>query len=413
MGSDAIIVVIGLLAAIITIYEFLIKRREKIRAASASEANFKPQKNLQNQSLVSDTPGFKILPDELLQYYWNYQYRDISENEAEKSWAVKESAVLTGELVRARQRPGLSVAVLSVDLAIRIFGKRRADSRIDRAITWAMNQTSKNPPYFILANRYHEIDDDTEKVYDLRHTIAFAQILALTGELRNHINGYLDLVFETKNKNGSWQKGLGETVSELFSTMYAVMFLGICLNKGYVCDKDREKAVSYLDEGVTWILEQKSKSTGLWEIRKFKDKPWGSIVISSLIINGIHLIRGNLSDNWSTAQGETVDSIVRRVSWGSVWKGVPSPQRIRIESRIAVALSRIKRCRIALSKETEELVDLYLKNWKNRATEEVKKFKHEEMDLSTCIYLLESLYSDNELTRVADKLDFDANNEVK
>ena len=59
------------------------------------------------------------IPLRLLSYIWEYP----TLGDPQKSWAVKESAILKGDLVSACKMPGLGIAIFSTELALKAFGE--------------------------------------------------------------------------------------------------------------------------------------------------------------------------------------------------------------------------------------------------------------------------------------------------
>jgi hypothetical protein len=119
------------------------------------------------------------LPIKLLSFIW--QYPEHGRNHV--SWAVKDSLVLRGQLENAREKPGLGVAIVITELALKIFGNK-ANSRIDGCVTWAQANALASPPHLLKGTHSYSSDSREEIVPDFRHSIAFAIILARTGKLK-------------------------------------------------------------------------------------------------------------------------------------------------------------------------------------------------------------------------------------
>lgn len=139
----------------------------------------------------------------LLAIFWSYPL--LGENEA--SWAVKESAVLFGQLGTARENPAPGVAIVTTEFAQKTFGAA-SDSRIAGCVAWGVRHAESAPPFRLLVKA---IDPVTYRVIetkpDLRHTLAFAVVLARARKHYSYLTQYLQLAIDLQREDGGVAAG--------------------------------------------------------------------------------------------------------------------------------------------------------------------------------------------------------------
>ncbi len=236
----------------------------------------------------SDSP----LPYRLLSLIWNYPL--VGGNHT--SWAVKESAVLKGELKSASQRPGLGIAIFSTELALKAFGND-AESRIDGCLKWGLSRTQSESPFLMLVEGTEPITSKTEVKTDFRHTLALSIILARTRKHINHLKHYLQLTLDLqRDDDGGWPPGEGITVSEVFTVFYAAEFLTLCNLIEDIPKEMRRKAVLARDKGIDWLINDADQNK-LWKSGVL-DYPWDSLLSTAWVLRRLVHFKEITSELW-------------------------------------------------------------------------------------------------------------------
>lgn len=329
------------------------------------------------------SPEEKI-PYKLLFLIWEYPYGDGIHN----SWAVKESEILCGNLDIARKSPGLGIAIFSTQLAQEVFG-RRADSRIDRCVQWALGRTQLKPPYQVLVEDKEPITSAIKTKPDFRHTICLGIILARTCKHLNHVKHYLDLVLEMQSQNGGWPPSNGVTVSEVFTVIYATEFLSICAELNSLSPQLSKEALKAARKGIQWLINTKDDNF-LWSSGVMTDYLWDRIWTTSWILRRLAPLHKIVIEGWEDCLNESLHHMVRLARTPATWLKTNPTQRFRVEARITAGASLALRA-LQLNKFVEETVTEYLQDWNNRANATIKGLPDNELDLATSLFLVDSL----------------------
>ncbi len=342
----------------------------------------KMNENMDKGSTIE--PGQQNLQNKLLLYFWNYPTAGIIES----SLAVKESAVFRGDLIYAREKPGLGSAIISTELALKYFGNL-SESRIDGCISWALSNTQNNYPRFIIAEFIDPITSLMIKKPDFRHTLAFAIILARTGKLFPLLKEYLQVVLETQRDDGGWAPGEGVTISELFTVLYGLELLHLCSQNDNLSAIEIRHCINSRDRAALWFINN-STDDGLWVSGVMKEYSWDDIVSTAWVLHRIANINISIS-GWDECIVSAAHTMITRARLQEQWIHTPDIQRFRVESRIAAATVKILKLNF-LPYDIEEHLNLYLNNWKRKTASFLRGLPDSELDLSTVLFCLEGLF---------------------
>ena len=345
---------------------------------------------------LSPTGNNLSIPQRLLAFIWNYPTAGGNY----VSWAVKESAVLKGDLNFAINKPGLGIAIFSTELALRTFGDN-ANSRVDGCINWGLSRTQKASPFLMLAEGIEPITSKPEKKTDFRHTLAFSIILARTRKQLNHLQHYVRLTIELQEDGGGWPPGEGVTVSEVFTVFYAAEFLTLCSHINDLSREIRKKAIIARDDAIDWLIRNTNKNS-LWK-SDVLNYPWDQYFTTAWVLRRLIPLSDISSKSWILCANQAFHSMILGALDPSTWSTTNDLQRFRVEARIASA-STIFMNTFKLDNIVSERVTAYLKDWRQRTERTLLDIPEKELDLSTALFLVDSLINPLELKEWGNKV---------
>jgi hypothetical protein len=395
--------IVGVLAGVISAwiaYDGYLHRRNRRLKFNWQSLGIRIVDIRQETLKADDSP--LVSAGDLLQYFWDYPITQKTQSFAEQSWAVKESLILKGNLLEGREKPGLGCAILSVRFALEVFGEAAAKGRIDQVVEWAMRRTDKVHPHLLIDSIFVPTDSTTQQIKDFRHTLAFAEILAMTGRAPSYRDGYLEhtLDKQRERRDGGWNAGENATVSELLTVLYAVIFLGTCKQRVRLSSDKHKEVDEAMNLGISWIVEAASESH-LWNIEYLRGQSWNEVLTTAFVLRGMSILGSVPNHSWNQCAGAAQKSLVTATLDQATWKNIDGPlQHFRIESRIGASIARRQQS-WATSATTHDQIDAYLGGWRVRGMGQLKKTPPSELDLSTVMYWLESAYSIDELRSAA------------
>jgi hypothetical protein len=351
---------------------------------------YRGHKTAQAKSLTDEKVLPVDIPDKLLSLIWHYP-----ENGGNcVSWAVKESYVLRGWLKKAREEPGLGVAIVTTELALNIFGEN-ANSRIDGCITWAIANSFSEPPFFLKGKRSDTRDSEEEVVPDFRHTLAFSIILARTGKLKERVNEFLQYTLNHQNADGGWSAGQGKTVSEVFTVLYAIEFLSVCALDDQITETKRSIVQASRDHAMDWLI-LKVSGNGMWESGVFKDYVWDDLFTTAWVLYRLSQLKDIISSKWNEVLLRSSLLMISKVSKPTTWERSPQLQHFRLEARVAAALAVYQSTGLLDSNGSESLL-IYLSDWRRRAELFARKISDDDWDVATAAFYLQAMFSLNDI----------------
>jgi len=331
----------------------------------------------------------------LLSLIWSYPLGEGNQ----ASWAVKESAVLKGNLGSARDEPGLGVAIVTTELALTVFGEA-ANSRIDRCISWGVENAEKEPPYRVFGGLRDKSSWATVEKPDIRHTLAFAVILARSRRYYTYLESYVRLAVELQRDDGGWPEDSVVTVSPVFTAFYATELLHLAAADEQFSQASRRAASEGRDRGVEWRMKD-CDADGLWSTGVLSSFGWDKILASAWVLHRLAQTADIEVAGWKGCLDRALLSIVRKASTTETWDNSSESQRQRVEARIAASVERGSRIK-GLSLATSEASDLFLAAWKTKAVRWVTQLPPEELDVATAAFLLEGLTTTGQLQGLAE-----------
>lgn len=341
--------------------------------------------------------GMVPTPVRLLSLVWSYP---LLPGENQASWAVKESAVLQGNLGSARDEPGLGVAIVTTEVALAAFG-RAADGRIDRCVTWGLQHAQQEPPYLVTAGvRDQSTWGVIEVKPDLRHTLAFGVILARTRRSPKHLDAYVGLaVARQREEDGEWPAESVATTSPVFSALYAVELLHLAVSGDLVAPDLVDPARKARDRGIGWLMRNRDEC-GMWSTGVLARFPWDRVVASSWVVHRLIQTASLRVNGWRECLESALLAVISGARDSGTWVGCSEAQRQRIEARAAAAVSRVRRLPGAPA-SVQEAARSYLAEWRDRALRWAKAVPDEELDIATAAFMVEALATGDDLRKWA------------
>ena len=347
---------------------------------------------IQQSPVRNDLP----IPQRLLTFIWNYPLA----GENNTSWAVKETAVLRGELKSASKKPGLGIAIYSTELALKAFGDF-ANARIDGCINWGLSRTQPEPPFLMLVEGTEPITSKTEIKTDFRHTLALSIIIARAQKHLNHLKHYVQLTLDLQEDDGGWPPGEGVTVSEVFTVFYAAELLTLCSQINELSKEMRQRAVLARDKSIDWLIRNANKNK-LWKSGVL-NYPWDPHFSTAWVLRRLLPLKEISSKSWVHCANQALHSMVLGALDPSTWSTTNDLQRFRVEARIASATTISTRT-LELDDIVTERVAAYLKVWRQRTERILLDISDEELDLSTVLFLVDSLIEPSKLKQWGNKV---------
>jgi hypothetical protein len=309
-------VIIGIIAIIVTVVGIIIGLPPFIRYVND---NFNYNKTLSIQFRKYSTVK------KIISYIWYFPMEKRQE-----SWAIKESQVFLGNLEKAKQNPGLGIAILSVEFALNFFGEI-ANERIDDCINWGIIRTQKSKPFFVQVKYTDERTTNIKHVPDFRHTIALGIILSKTNKYPSHLDEYLKFIITNQHEDGGWSAGQGLTASELFSCLYAIELLMLNRENPIII----KKVDASIQKATNWLIKEQSEYN-LWRSGVFPDYYWDIFFASTWILN--RLVPLNLdkyNNNWRQVVIKTSLSILSKYQTIN-WQKIENLERFRIDASVSL-----------------------------------------------------------------------------
>lgn len=327
----------------------------------------------------------------LLKLVWNYPLG----GQEDQSWAVKESAVLRGEIAIARERPGLGVAIVTTELALLAFGPA-AKSRIEIVATWASQQCEKTAPYRMTVQVIDEITYAVqESKPDLRHTLALAIVLLRANSDQTRSAEYVRLALQTQEKDGGWPAAGPTTSTAVFTTLYGIEVLSLAAKHPVIGTRYPRSLDCAHSLAFQWLIKNRQEN-GLWSTGVFDDEPWDCAVATAWILQRMIPAPAELRTKWKTCVNTATIEMMSLVESPSTWRGTTEAQRFRIEARVAAALRRVADSNF-LSGVGRERVGRYLGSWTSRALGRLRDLPRAELDVSTAAFAIWGLVDENDL----------------
>jgi hypothetical protein len=201
----------------------------------------------------------KAVGPRLLSFIWEYPKL----GEPQSSWGVKESSVLRGHMEQAILHPGLGVSIATTQLAEGLF---RGTPPIAESTAVSIGPSEGYIPSTSTCSSlksHDQIEGRWVPKPDFRHTLAFGVILARFEKREAHVAHYRQLALRKQRKDGGWPKGQGPTKSELFSAIYAIELLDLCIANGRLNPRSCRATERARDRGREWIAAL-PRWRGLW-----------------------------------------------------------------------------------------------------------------------------------------------------
>lgn len=330
----------------------------------------------------------------LLRLVWNYPRLGAEE----KSWAVKESAVLLGEMATAREHPGLGISIVTTELGLLAFGSA-AESRIAGVATWALQHCEREPPFRMTANVRDPIGFATIEVKpDLRHTMAFGIVLIRANRDLARAAGYLALALDAQQDDGGWMAADPTGDRAVFATLYGAEL--VCLGAGNpVLRPDlRRRLPRARRRALEWLILNRLDN-GLWSTGVFRDEAWDCAVATAWVLHRMIQPPRSLSSEWKGVVDRAVLQLVSLCEDRITWLGTSAALRFRIEARVAGAVRRVLSSH-ALLTCAEEPARRYLGAWQLGVRSQLEELNPSEVDVGTAAFAAWGLADADELRRL-------------
>jgi hypothetical protein len=335
--------------------------------------------------------GSGSIKSRLLSFIWHYPL--LGENEG--SWAVKESAVLNGDLGTAREKPSLGVAIVTTELASIAFGEA-AQARVDLCVAWALAHAERTAPYQMVDESRDWIHyEQLEPKPDFRHTLAFAVILARTRKQYEVLTSHLRLALKRQREDGGWPADSVRTISPVFTAFYGVELLHLAVSDPEIPAELRKEIPERRAKAIKWLMNNRDND-GLWPSGVFPDSEWDRSFATAWVLHRLVMTASVTVDGWHECLDGAALAMIQQTIDPKTWAGSSESQRYRVEARVGAAAARVVRIP-GLSSRCLEACEVYLHSWEQRAKEWIKRLGMEGIDVGTASFLLYAMTSDKEL----------------
>jgi hypothetical protein len=313
------------------------------------------------------------------------------ETEATRSWAVKESTVLRGDLTHASEQPGLGISLFTTELALNIFGGA-AIPKVCNCVDWGVSQIMARPPFFIQQANLEAVDGNIVYKPDFRHTVALAILMSRSGTYQNLRNEYLNTILNQILPDGSWPSIPNDEKSSLPATVYAVEFLMISQKKGEGVTPNLLDAIRHGQEFIA-----RSTIDGGWTAGIFPGKPWEQVWTTAYLFPRLTSEHLPVFDGWTDTLVKVAEFLLRAAP-KAVYEN--DLLRFRVEARVAAALA----CALGLSEIPPLLappINSWLNLWEHRFFETLRQIPFSECDLATATFSSRALIRNKNLSEIA------------
>ncbi len=368
-----------------------------MKGRRASRIDDKSESDTQVESAAPaphDSPATSI-GDRLLQILWLYP----EPGELSACWAVKESDVIRGNLDLAQQQPGLGIAIMSTEAAIHAFGDHAAE-KLEGVVAWGMGKAQADKPNLVLTKDPRTSD---ETLPDLRHTLALAIILARTRKHIARLRQYVEFALSKQRpQSGGWPQGEDVMGSELFSSVYALELIGLCIEEYTEWTTLLERSRKAIFDGTNWLCNEHT-NTGVWTSRLFGGALWEPLWATAWVLRRLTPINSIHSSNYAHHASQAMQRLIQCASNPATWEGTPEDQRFRVEARVASAVA-VGMKKLATEDATRDQANTYMFVWRRRANRLIGKMKDQEIDLATALFLLDSLVDQKKLNQIGQRV---------
>jgi len=304
--------------------------------------------------------------NQLLKYFWSYPNPETSR----ASWAVKENLVLKGKLKEAEENPGMGLALLSTELAMKVFGKTASRKKVEGCISWA-------------ASRYPVEQPVNTSAPEFSQRLAFGIVQLRAGSVLPSFNSFMESAFNI-SENG-WFLDECTKKTSVFTVLYAAEILDLYVYE--VSDMEKKNVYRGRKERVfSWLRAQ---NRGMWGTGGIFP---GAEILDELVTSSWLMVRlTNFRElpqtDWPDLLQQTMVNMTEGASKPETWAGVDPALRFRIEARVAAAASMfVQKYQGQLG---TDFAEKYLDDWKVRR--ETDGLDDSEYDLATVVAVLQGL----------------------
>ncbi|MBC8193677.1 MAG: hypothetical protein H8E18_14920 [FCB group bacterium] len=304
--------------------------------------------------------------NKLLKYFWSYPNPETSR----ASWAVKENLVLKGKLKEAEENPGMGLALLSTELAMKVFGKTASRKKVEGCISWA-------------ASRYPVEQPVNTSAPEFSQRLAFGIVQLRAGSVLPSFNSFMESAFNI-SENG-WFLDECTKKTSVFTVLYAAEILDLYAPK-VLETKKKGVYIGRKESVLSWLYAQ---NRGMWGTggifpgAELLDK----LVTSAWIMVRLTNFAALPQTKWPILLQETMINMLDGAAKSETWLGVDPALRFRIEARVAAAASMF--IQKYTGHHSIDFAEKYLDDWKVRR--EANDLDESKYDLATVIAVLQGL----------------------
>jgi hypothetical protein len=144
-------------------------------------------------------------------------------------------------------------------------------------------------------------------------------------------------------------------------------------------------------------------SNGLWKSGVLK-YDWDDLVTTAFVLSYLAPFNDVSIPEWDKCVIAALDNMISKARSDEFWKRTTDDklQWFRVESRIAAAIAIVlrKRC---VPLHVRDGSNYYLSGWRNRWEDFANNLQEDKWDLSTALFILDALYSREELREFVTK----------
>lgn len=335
------------------------------------------------------------IPVALLDVVWSYP-----EAKGQESWAVKESAILAGQLGAARDEPGLGVAIVTTELALAAFGQE-AVGRIEKCADWGLRRTNPKTHWVVSSVRDHATWRVIEEKDDLRHTLALGVILSRTHSRMDRLEEYVRLAVALQE--GRLPAGPTERPGRhdpVFTQLYGIELLHVAGGDRQIDHELANAALRCRDLGIRWLMENR-RSDGLWTSGALADV-WEPSVATAWVLHRLVQTADSPVPGWRRCLEEAGRTVIQGVvgggGAGDALRAADAQTRQRVQARIAAGIHRLLRLN-ASNHELAREGKSYLAGWRDEVLRWAGTVNAADLDVATAAFIVDALAEEGDLAK--------------
>lgn len=200
---------------------------------------------------------------------------------------------------------------------------------------------------------------------------------------------------------GGWPPDSVDVASEVFTALYAIELLHLCVTDPAHSVNSRVAANRAMGNGIVWLMQHQT-SARLWSTGVVTE-PWDSVIATAWVLHRLSATSEATIVGWRGCLEESLYALVQQALDLKTWRESTEAQRYRIEARIAASVFRAKEIP-NISLRAQDASRLYLGGWSERLARWIEMTADADLDVATVTFALESIISQSQLKDAVEEL---------